>query len=260
MFDEAMAYERFMGRWSRRLAPLLVAFAGVREGETVLDVGSGTGSLAHAVTGMVASARVIGVEPALPLAGYARAHAPTPRVQFVAGTMQHLPCASATVDRVLSLLVMNFVPDPDAALREMVRVTRPGGVVAAAVWDYGGRMQMLRLFWDEVVAANPAERPRDERHMPLCRQGELGALWRAQGLTAVEEQALSVIVRFESFDDFWRPFLGGQGPAGAYVRGVAATARGALERRLRQRVLADGPDGAFTLTARAWGVRGVVRQ
>jgi hypothetical protein len=141
----------------------------------------------------------------------------------------------------------------------MIRVTRPGGVIAAAVWDYGGGMQMLRVFWDEVVAATPAAGVRDERHMPLCREGELAALWRAQGLSEVEEQALAVDGHFESFDEFWLPFLGGQGPAGAYVRSLSAGARDALQRRLRRRMLPDHPDGVLTLSARAWAVKGVVR-
>jgi hypothetical protein len=137
-------------------------------------------------------------------------------------------------------------------------VTRPGGVIAAAVWDYGDGMEMLRVFWDEAVALDPAVAGRDERHMPLCRPGELTALWRANGLARVEEQPLVIELAFESFDDYWRPFLGGQGPAGAYAASLPDDRRAALESRLRKRLLAGRPDGPLALQARAWAVKGVV--
>ena len=161
-------------------------------------------------------------------------------------------------DKTLSLLVMNFIPDPAKALQEMIRVTRPGGVVSAAVWDYGDGMEMLRVFWDEAVATDSTIAPRDERHMPLCKRGELAALWRANGLQDVAEQAIVVGLPFESFDDYWSPFLGGQGPAGAYAASLSETARAALASRLRKRLLGEREDGAFTLQARAWAVKGVV--
>jgi SAM-dependent methyltransferase len=258
MFDEGSRYERFMGRWSEGLAPLLVGFADVRDDHLVLDVGSGTGSLARSVVDSVPSARVVGMEPARAFARHARAHTLSPRVQYVVGALPNIPHRGATFNRVLALLVLNFVADLEAALREMIRVTRPGGVIAAAVWDYGGGMDMLRVFWDEAVSADSAAGSRDERHMPLCRGGELGALWRAHGLTAVEEPMLSVDAPFESLDDFWLPFLGGQGPAGMYVKGLPPAAREALRQNLRQRVLPDRADGGFVLTLRAWAVKGVV--
>jgi SAM-dependent methyltransferase len=227
-----------------RLAPLLVTFADVRDDQLVLDVGSGTGSLARSVIDCVPSARVIGMEPARAFARHARAHTQSTNVQYVVGALPTIPHPGATLDRVLALLVLNFVSDRAAALREMIRVTRPGGIIAAAVWDYGGGMEMLRVFWDEAASADPA--------------GELGALWRAHGLTAVEESVLSLDARFESFDDFWLPFLGGQGPAGLYVHGLAPAAREALQHKLRQRVLPDHPDGEIVMTLRAWAVKGMV--
>jgi SAM-dependent methyltransferase len=260
IFGESAAYERFMGRWSRRLAPQLVKFAEIRDRNAVLDVGSGTGVLAFAIAEAVPSARITGVDPSPAYVAYAQTRVPDDRVRFVVGDAQQLQIADATFDRVASLLVMNFIPDHAKALREMVRVTRPGGVVAAAVWDYGDGMQMLRIFWDEAVARNPSIAARDERNMPLCKPGELGALWRAQGLVQVEEQPLTVQTSFASFDDYWSPFLGGQGPAGAYVAGLPEAEREALRLRLRQRLLGDGPDRAITLQARAWAVRGVVPQ
>jgi hypothetical protein len=145
------------------------------------------------------------------------------------------------------------VPAPAVALDQMIRVTRPGGVVAAAVWDYGAGMGMLRMFWDEAVALNPEAEPRDERHMPLCSRGALAELWRDHGLRGVDEQAPTIEMAFPSFDDYWQPFLLGQGPAGTYVTSLSEFDRRALQSRLRQR-WADG----LSLTARAWAVRGVV--
>ena len=258
IFGVSAAYERFMGRWSGRLAPLMVQFAGIRDGDSILDVGSGTGALAFAVAEAMPSAQVTGVDPAAAYVAYARTRAPNDRLRFVVGDAQQLQFADRAFDGVLSLLVMNFIPDPAKALREMTRVTRPGGVVAAAVWDYGDGMQMLRVFWDEATARDPAAAARDERHMPLCRRGELLALWRAGGLEHVEEQPLTIQLSFASFEDYWSPFLGGQGPAGAYVARLTATERAALRLRLRQRLLGDNHDRAITLQARAWAVKGVV--
>jgi SAM-dependent methyltransferase len=260
MFVESDAYERFMGRWSRRLAPLLVTFASVRDGDSVLDVGSGTGALAFAIVEAVPSARVTGVDPSGAYVRYAQARTPGDRVRFQVGDAQALALPDATFDRTASLLVMNFIPDPAKAVREMIRVTRPGGVVAAAVWDYGQGMEMLRVFWDEAVALDAGVAARDERTMPLCRRGELDALWRASGLEQVEEEPIETELSFASFDDYWSPFLGGQGPAGAYVASLPASARAALESKLRARLLGDGRDAPFTLRARAWAVKGVVAE
>jgi SAM-dependent methyltransferase len=258
MFAESDAYERFMGRWSRRLAPLLVTFASVRDGHSVLDVGSGTGALAFAILDAAPSARVTGVDPSRAYVRYAQARTPGDRVRFQVGDAQALEMPGGTFDRTVSLLVMNFIPDPNRALREMTRVTRAGGVVAAAVWDYGEGMEMLRIFWDEAGALDAGAAARDERTMPLCRRGELAGLWRDNGLQQVEEEPIAIDLAFASFDDYWSPFLGGQGPAGAYVATLPASTRAALAARLRTRLLGDRGDAPFTLRARAWAVRGVV--
>jgi hypothetical protein len=140
----------------------------------------------------------------------------------------------------------------------MRRVTHRSGTVAAAVWDYGDGMQMLRAFWDEAVALNPATAQKDERNMPLCRAGELGAFWRKQGLEQVAEEGLTIETRFTGFDDYWNPFLEKQGPAGAYAATLPLAVREQLRQRLRRRLLGEGPDRPIVLTARAWAVRGVV--
>lgn len=258
MFSAADAYERFMGRWSRPLAPLLVRFAEVRDGDALLDIGSGTGALAGALAAAAPSSRIVGVDPAASYVAFAQSRHPGHLVRFEEGDAQQLGFPDASFDRTLSLLVLNFIPDRAKALSEMARVTRPGGVVAAAVWDYGKGMEMLRLFWDEAVALNPSAGPSDERHMPLCRSGELAALWREHGLQNVKEDSLTIETRFSSFDDYWSPFLEKQGPAGAYVAGLSPGAREQLQQRLRRRLLGDGPDRPIVLTARACAVRGVV--
>jgi SAM-dependent methyltransferase len=259
MFSEARAYERFMGRWSRQLAPLLVRFAGVRDGEVLLDVGSGTGALSAALVAAAPAGRIVGIDPAASYVTVAQASQGGPQVQFKVGDVQQMAFADATFDRTLSLLVVNFIPDVDRAMAEMKRVTRRGGTVAAAVWDYGEGMEMLRVFWDEAVKVTPQAVRRDERHMPLCRRGDLAALWRKHGLADVIEEGLTIETRFASFDDYWEPFLGKQGPAGAHVASLPPGERDELVQRLRKRLLGEGGDRPFTLEARAWAVRGVVR-
>ena len=229
VFSAGDAYERFMGRWSRELAPLLVEFAGVRNGDEVLDVGSGIGALTTAVAAVARSSRIIGIDAAAPFVAFAQARHPGDLIRFEVGDAQQLRFQSRSFDQILSLLVLNFIPNLATALDEMVRVTRPGGSLTAAVWDYGQEMEMLRVFWDEAVALNPSAAMRDERHMPLCREGELGALWREHRLQEVSEKALTIRMRFSAFDDYWSPFLDGQGPAGGYVATLSAHEREQLQ-------------------------------
>ena len=258
MFAESEAYERFMGRWSRRLAPLLASYAAVAERDSVLDVGSGTGALAFALAEAIPSVRVTGADRSAAYVRDAQARTSGDRVRFLVGDALALEFPDATYDKTLSLLVINFIPDPAKALQEMMRVTRPGGIVAASVWDYGDAMEMLRTFWDEAVALDSSIAARDEGNMPLCRRGELTALWQAHGLEQIEEQPIAIDLAFSSFDDYWQPFRGGQGPAGAYVSSLTDPQQAALEARLRGRLLGARQDGPFTLQARAWAVKGVV--
>ena len=260
MFAESASYERFMGRWSRRLSPGFVKFVAGPDAGFVLDVGSGTGALSFAIASALPSAHVIGVDAAAPYVAAANAGVTDGRVRFMVGDAQHLQFAARSFDLVVSMLAMNFVPDPAKAVREMVRVTRDGGVVAAAVWDYDDRMQMLRIFWDEAIRHDPLARAKDEGNMPICRPGDLPALWKGQGLEHVRERAIEIETAFSSFDDYWLPFLGGQGPVGSYVARLSERKRAALREQLRQRLLNDGPDRAITLRARAWAVKGTVPQ
>ena len=256
MFAQSHAYEPFMGRWSRRLAPQFVDFAGVQDGESVLDVGSGTGALAAALLETRPEAHVTGVDVAPDYVAAARQRCRR-GARFVIGDAEALDFADGTFDRTVSLLALNFIRDPARALAEQIRVTRPGGVIAAAVWDYGDGMQMLRAFWNEATAADPAADARDERHMRLCRHGELSALWLAHGMLAVGERPLTIEQPFASFEDYWTPFLGGQGPAGAYLASLSTGQRDAVRDRLRRLLIGDAAgSGPFTLTARAWAVKG----
>jgi len=158
----------------------------------------------------------------------------------------------------LSLLVFNFVPDHGKALREVRRVTKPGGRISAAVWDYGDGMQMLRAFWDAAVRIDAKAEKLDERYMPLCRAGELSKLWRQGGSENVHEQPQTITMRFESFADYWDAFLLGQGPAGAYVRNLSRDQIQALRGEVKTRVSPSAEDLPIALTARMWSVRGTV--
>src|SRR5688572_27951013 len=207
MFAASAAYERFMGRWSLLLAPVYIAFAGVGKGDRVLDVGAGTGSLASALEATPGVKEVVGVDPSEALIAYARQSAKAGGARFEVGDAQALKFDDASFDRTMSMLVLNFVPDHDKAIAEMRRVTRPGGGVSACVWDYSDGMQMLRYFWDEAVALDPTADKKDERHMKLSREGQLGEAWKKAGLRNVQERLLVIEQSYASFDDYWEPFV-----------------------------------------------------
>jgi SAM-dependent methyltransferase len=256
MFSAAESYESYMGRWSRLLAPKFIAFTGVAEGDRVLDVGTGTGSLASSLGEALRSVDVVAIDPSEGFIGFAQKSSKSARIQFERGDAQALRFPDASFDAAMALLVLNFIPDERKALAEMRRVTRPQGRIGACVWDYGAGMQSLRIFWDEVVAMDPAMAPKDERHMKLSREGELAALWKSAGLVEVEEKPLTIEQAFASFDDYWGPFLKGAGPGGAYVASLPEALRAELGARLKRRVLGHRKDGPFVLSASAWSVKG----
>jgi ubiquinone/menaquinone biosynthesis C-methylase UbiE len=257
MFGNAESYERFMGRWSRLVAERLVDFAQLPERGHVLDIGSGTGSLAFEIARQKSGVRVTGIDPSGEYVAYATAQTRYgERTIFRTGDAQAMPFGDAEFDGCASLLVFNFIPDPAKALREARRVTRVGGPVSAAVWDYGGQMRMLRVFWDAAVSLDAAAEKLDEKHMRLCRAGELETLWKEAGLQNIREQPLDIEMRFASFDDFWAPFLLGQGPAGAYVRSLDEAGVRALRGAVKQRLGVESEGRAFSLEGRVWAVRG----
>ena len=239
---------------------LLVDFTDLQDTGRVLDVGSGTGALAFSIAKLRVHCQVIGIDPSKQYVGYANSRNPFPdRVRFRVGDAQKLRFSDATFENSLSLLVFNFIPDRKRALREVSRVTKPGGCVSAAVWDYGAGMRMLRVFWDAAGTVDPTAQKFDELHMPLCRAGELGEFWKQGGLERVEERPLDITMRFESFADYWDPFLLGQGPAGAYLRNVDGDRRQALRGEVKRRLALSEENAPFSIPARAWAVRGIVQ-
>ncbi len=246
-------YQRYMGRWSALVAAGLLTWLEPPSDLDWLDVGCGTGVLAGAVVGTVASGRVVGADPSAGLLTTARAR---PGVEVVRATAGRLPFTTAGFDRVVSGLVLNFVPDPAAAVAEMVRVLRPDGEMGLYVWDYAEGMQMIRLFWDAATALDPGVVTLDQGELfPVCRPAALRSLLETAGLVQVRTRDLEVPLVFTGVDDYWVPFLGGTGPAPAYVAGLPEAARA----RLRDEVVDRLPvraDGTVHLTARAFAVRG----
>jgi SAM-dependent methyltransferase len=259
MFADAEAYNRFMGRWSRLVSPLLIDFSQIKDGDRVLEVGSGTGSLSLTIAASRPRCRVVGIDRSARYVSYAKSQVAGGNVRFETGDALELPFPAAQFDAATSLLVLNFIPDARKAVAEMSRVTRSGGTISAAVWEYGGGMEMLRLFWDAAVGLDPAAEPLHEKHMPLCRSGELAGLFRAARLVDVREKPLEITTHFESWDDYWSPFLDGQGPAGAYVAGLTPEKRSALHDRLRSMLNSrQDPSGGYRLRARVWAARATI--
>lgn len=249
-------YERYVGRWSRRVAAQFVPWLDRPKGQRWLDVGCGTGALLQTVLDLAAPASVVGVEPSEGFLALARQRVGE-RATLCAGDAARTGLPDDAVDVSVSGLVLNFVPDIDAALAEMRRVTRSGGLVAAYVWDYGGRMELMRRFWDGAIALGleGAAAKAEATRFPMCEPDALATTFRRAGLRAVRVEPIEVPTRFVDFDDYWQPFLGGQGPAPAYVTALDEAARTRLREHLRAS-LPTGADGAIALVARAWAARG----
>jgi SAM-dependent methyltransferase len=251
-------YEPYMGRWSRLVAREFLAWLDVPPESRWLDIGCGTGALTQTILQVASPREITGVDPSDGYITYARAKVDDVRVRFQVAGAQALPFESAHYDVGVAGLSLNFMPQPDLALAEVMRVTRPGGTVAAYVWDYGGQMPMLRVFWDAAGALDPVARDLDEgKRFPLCQPGPLSALFENGKLHEVHVRAIDAPMQFRDFDDYWSPFLGGEGPAPSYVRALSEEQRQRLRESLRAR-LPVGQDGSISLVARAWAVRGRV--
>ncbi len=256
-WDSGDAYEPYVGRWSRLVAREFLESLAVPPGGRWLDVGCGTGALTESILALADPGEVVGIDPSPAYVAFARERLTDPRARFEVGDAQALQTPSATFDAVVSGLVLNFVAEPERALSEMARVVRPGGVVAAYVWDYAEGMQMMRHFWDAAVALDPRASELDEgRRFPLCRPEPLTNLFQTAGLEKVRVRAIDVPTVFRDFEDYWSPFLGGQAPAPGYAMSLSEERRAELRERIRA-TLPTNQEGEHHLIARAWGVRGV---
>jgi SAM-dependent methyltransferase len=255
LWTTGRAYEPYIGRWSRRLAERFVPWLAAPAGARWLDVGCGTGALTSAVLAQADPAQVVGVDPSRGFLQWAAAHEHDPRASFLPGEAGAVPAGDGEFDVVVSGLVLNFVPDPAAALREIRRVTRPGGLIGVYVWDYGGGIQLIHRFWEAAIERDPdvARLDRAER-FDLCHPDALRTLFEEGGLVGVEVDAIEIPTVFADFDDYWTPFLGGVGPAPSYLASLPETARVGLREALRERLPTE-PDGSIHLTASAWTVR-----
>lgn len=256
-WERGSPYEQYVGRWSRRVAPLFLSWLSIPGGRRWLDLGCGTGALCAAIVDQCSPASVAGVEPS---EGFLKTATDNlaGRATLLRGSATTIPFADASVDAVVSGLVLNFVPDQRAALAEMARVTVKGGTIAAYVWDYAGKMELMRFFWDAAAEIHPDAARMDEGvRFPLCRPDALENLFAGAGLEGAEVKAIDIPTPFADFDDYWQPFLGGQGPAPAYAMSLDEAARQRLRDRIRER-LPVMADGSISLTARAWAIRATV--
>ena len=248
-------YESFIGRWSRLVAAEFIEWLAVPSGRSWLDVGSGTGALAATIMARAAPASVVGIDRSAEFVAVAGEELDDPRVVFLVGDAAALPFAAGHMDAVVSALVLNFLPDPEAAVAEWRRVARPGGTVAAYVWDYAEGMQPLRAFWDAAGELSAAARHLDEAvRFPLCDPVRLRTLFVRSGLTATATRSIDIEARFRDFDDYWTPFLSAVGPAPGYCAALAEDQRSALRNLLRERLAPSGA-GPIVMNARAFAVR-----
>ena len=256
-WNEGTPYERYVGRWSRLVAREFLAWLNLPPSLRWLDVGCGTGALTAAIAATCRPKQLIGIDPSAGFLAEARE-----RLQdcatFHVGSATEIPLPDASMDVVVSGLVLNFVPSPASGIAEMKRIADAGATIAAYVWDYAGKMELMRNFWDAAVELNPAARALDEGvRFPLCTPAALRDAFENAGLVEIAVAPLEIGTPFRDFDDYWTPFLGGQGPAPAYAMSLDESARTRLRERIRAR-LPIGRDGSIALVARAWAVRGRV--
>lgn len=251
-------YEVVMGRWSERLAIPFLDFAGTRDGELVLDVGCGTGHLAKVVVLRSMPKEVSAIDMAPAYVDYAKSRNRNPKVVFDTGDACALKFPDHSFNRVLSLLVLHFVPQAPKAISEMRRVAKPGGIVAACVWDVRGGYVASRMFYDTAAALDPkANTFRAKNYTrPMTKQGELARAWQEAGLKDVEEISIGIRMEFASFEDYWTPYEKREGPATAYLETLSRVDREKLIEALRAAYLDGEVDGPRSYAALAWAVKG----
>jgi len=250
-------YEPYVGRWSRLVAQEFLKWLDRPFGGHWLDVGCGTGALSQTILNVCNPQTVKGIDRSEGFVEYARSKVYDPRVTFEVGDAQSLPVDSNHYDSAISGLVLNFVPEPAKMISEMSRAVKKEGMVAVYVWDYAEKMQMMRHFWDAAIALDPAVADLDESpRFPICNPDALRELFQKIGLRPVETRAIDVDTHFKDFDDYWNPFLGGQGPAPTYVMSMSKEKRAQLREKIRAS-LPFAVDGSIPLIARAWAVKGV---
>jgi len=251
-----MAYEQYVGRWSRRVAGEFLAWLDVPAGGRWLDVGCGTGTLCRLVLQTAGPGFVKGIDRSEGYIALAQATIQDRRVKFEVGDAENLPVETGGFEAVVSGLMLNFLSQPERGTAEMARAARPGGCVAAYVWDYAGKMQFMRHFWNAAAALDPRARDLDEgRRFPLCQPGPLKQLFQGAGLRDVEVRRIDIPTDFRDFDDYWSPFLSGEAPAPGYAKSLSEERRSALRERIRAG-LPYALDGSIPLMARGWAVRG----
>ena len=258
---DGAAYEQFLGRWSRRLAAHLLDFAGFPGSGRLLDVGCATGSVANAMARKWPERSIVGLDIAAPYVTFAQSQAASDWVAFEVGDAIRLPHGDASFEGAAAQLVLNFVFDPIAALREMQRVTAPGGCVVAAIWDFRGGLVFQRMFWDTAAGLDAsAATARDKLFSsPLALPDGLPRLFETVGLDRIEQTSITIRMDYASFDDYWQPLCGGQGPVGTYLAGRAPELRARIAQAVAGAYRAGAPDGPRSLTATAWVARGQVR-
>ena len=253
-------YELQMGRWSRRLAPKFIEFAGIEDADCVLDVGCGTGSLTSTLALNPDIRDLHGVDFSAAYIEHAKRKNNDSRIQFQVGDACALPFEDQQFDHTLSMLVLQFIPQPEKAISEMRRVTRPGGTVAAATWDSRGGFVWFRMFWDTAAMLDPEASLRRAKACarPMARPGDLERAWKAAGLTGVVQDMLTIRMDFASFVDFWTPLEGKDGPYAEYVGTLTPEAKAVLRDKVRL-AYADGEaDGPRSYAATSWVVKGTV--
>ena len=259
MFEAAEAYEKLMGRWSRQLAPSFVEFAGVQDGDRLLDVGCGTGSLSATLAKATRPSKIVGIDQSANFVEYARCQVQDSRASFEVGDAQNLPFPDDSFDRSMALFIFNFIPNARKATNEMRRVTRSRGVVATANWDGSGANELVNgFFWDAAKAIDPSVKRPSERPWAYGSAEALSDLLEGAGLKDLGVKDFTLACQFSCFDEYWQRYLLGEGPSGTYVVALSADHRQRLKEQLRHDVLRGGSDGPFTLQAKAWAVRGIV--